>query len=110
MKLRSPGLSGFQLRVEIPMVTRNGIWVTTMVNTSAGSSGRRRRHRSAAPGCEVAFAAGPAGDASAVKTFSGSDAGRREPAGPRRAAQPAACLLSVLARHLLGELLPVVQR
>src|SRR5450759_2740190 len=35
----------FQLRKDIPIVTRKGIWVTTTRKISAGISGRRRRRR-----------------------------------------------------------------
>ena len=42
-----PGLRTFQFSVEIAIVSRKGICVTTIVKISAGSSGPRRRHRSA---------------------------------------------------------------
>jgi hypothetical protein len=35
----------FQFRNEMAMVTRNGIWVTAIVKTRAGSRGPRRLHR-----------------------------------------------------------------
>src|SRR5689334_12690643 len=45
-KLFSPGRWMFQFSRETAMVTRNGIWVTMIVKTSAGSRGSRRVHRS----------------------------------------------------------------
>src|SRR3712207_1554891 len=43
-KFFSPPSSTFQLRNEIAIVNRNGIWVTMIVKMSAGSRGPRRRH------------------------------------------------------------------
>lgn len=43
-KCRSPGLRTFHWSVEMTSVATNGSCVTTMVKTSAGSSGMRRFH------------------------------------------------------------------